>query len=94
MQISLEELQRVARACNAQRTGTVPLEPVPALFVACEDADMQLIREITHSLAQTPDIREERVTADTLSQHEAPLPASAVAVSIMRRLLADKLSQG
>jgi hypothetical protein len=95
MQISLEELQKVARAYRAQHTGAVPLEPVPAPFVACEEADAQLIRAIAHTLAQTPDVREERVreVVNSLRQTEEPLPASVVAVSIMRRLLADKLSQ-
>jgi len=95
MQISLEEVQRVARDSRAQQTGAAPLEPVPEPFVACKEADQQLARELAHFLAETPDIRNGRVeeVADSLSQSEEPLPASEVAVSIMRRLIADKLTE-
>ncbi len=89
MQISLEELQKVARAYRAQQTGTTPLEPVPAPFVACEEADKQLAREIAQLLTQTPNVREERTTEAS----REPLPAKIIAASIMRRVIADKMSQ-
>ncbi|MCS6919241.1 MAG: hypothetical protein NZM28_05685 [Fimbriimonadales bacterium] len=89
MQISLEELQKVARAHCAQQTGTAPLEPVPAPFVACEEADKQLAREIARTLAQTPDTREARVQEAS----QEVVPAQAVAVAIMRRVIADRMSQ-
>ncbi|MCX7924219.1 MAG: hypothetical protein N2554_00230 [Fimbriimonadales bacterium] len=89
MQISLEELRKVARAYRAQQTGTTPLEPVPAPFVACDEADKQLAREIAQLLNQTPDIRQERVQEVSTE----PLPAKVIAASIMRRVIADKISR-
>lgn len=89
MQISLEELQKVARAHRAQQMGTAPLEPVPAPFVACEGADQQLARELARALMEMPDIREAR--AQEVSTE--PVPAEQIAVAMMRRVIADKLSQ-
>lgn len=89
MQISLEELQKVARAHCAQQTGTAPLEPVPAPFVACEDSDKQLARELAQSLTQIPDRREARVQEVSTE----PVRAQEIAVAIMRRVIADRLSQ-
>ncbi|MFN7015739.1 MAG: hypothetical protein ACK4P5_01045 [Fimbriimonadales bacterium] len=89
MQISLEELQKVARAYRAQQQGTAPLEPVPAPFVACEETDRQLAREVAQLLTQTPDVRGARMEEAT----KEPLPAKIIAASIMRRVIADKMSQ-
>lgn len=88
MQISLEELQKVARAHRAQQSGTAPLEPVPAPFVTCEADDQQLARDLARSLAQMPDTREAR----TQEASQEPIPAHKIAVAIMRRVIADKLS--
>lgn len=89
MRISLEELQKVARARRAQQTGTAPMEPVPAPFVACEEADWQLARELSRQLAQMPDLRTDRVQ-DVGVQFA---PAQEIATAIMRRVIADKLSK-
>lgn len=93
MQISLEELQKVARAYRAQKTGVQSLEPVPAPFVASYEDDQRLAREIARALLTTPDVREERVqeVRRQLEQSPAHIPAKIVAVSIARRVIADKL---
>lgn len=95
MQISLEEVQQVARDCCAQQAGAVSQEPVPAPFVACEETDRRLAYELARSLAEMPDAREERIAevVGKLKQTVEPVPASVIAVSIMRRLIADNLSK-
>jgi hypothetical protein len=43
-------------------------------------------------LANTPDIRDERVQEASQSLHETP-PAKAIAAAIMRRTIADKMAR-
>lgn len=95
MQISLEEVQKVARAYRAQKAGAIPVEPVPAPYVACDEDDKRLAREIARALVAAPDVREERVqeVRSRLEQARARVPANIVAGSIIRRVLADNLSQ-
>jgi hypothetical protein len=92
MQISLEELRKVAQAYRRQRAVVQPLEPVPAPFVAPEAEDERLAREIARMLANTPDIRSERVQEASQSLHHTP-PAKAIAVAIMRRTIADNITR-
>jgi hypothetical protein len=92
MQISLEELRKVAQAYRGQQAVVQPLEPVPAPFVAPKAEDEQLAREIARMLVDTPDIREDRVQAASQSLHHAP-PAEAIAAAIMRRVIADKVAR-
>lgn len=92
MQISLEELRKVAQAYRAQQAVVAPLEPVPAPFIAPKAEDERLAREIARMLTQTPDIREERVQEANVSSHHT-LPAKAVAAAIMRRTIADKITR-
>ncbi len=92
MQISLEELQKVAQAYREQRAVVTPLEPVPAPFVAPRAEDERLAREIARMLTQTPDIREERVQEASQHLHQTA-PAQAIAAAIMRRTIADKLTR-
>jgi hypothetical protein len=92
MQISLEELRKVAQAYRRQRAVVQPLEPVPAPFVAPEAEDERLAREIARMLANTPDIRDERVQEASQSLHHTP-PAKAIAVAIMRRTIADNITR-
>ncbi|GIV10323.1 MAG: hypothetical protein KatS3mg019_2414 [Fimbriimonadales bacterium] len=89
MQISLEELQKVVRAHRTQLSGTAPLEPVPEPFAACDEADQQLARDLACSMAQTPDTRGARV--QEVSQE--PVPVHEIAIAIMRRVIADRMSQ-
>lgn len=92
MQISLEELRKVAQAYRGQQAVVQPLEPVPAPFVAPKAEDERLAREIARMLANTPDIRDERVHEASQSLHEKP-PAKAIAAAIMRRAIADKITR-
>jgi hypothetical protein len=92
MQISLEELRKVAQAYRRQRAVVQPLEPVPAPFVAPKAEDERLAREIARMLANTPDIRSERVQEASQSLHHTP-PAKAIAVAIMRRTIADNITR-
>jgi hypothetical protein len=92
MQISLEELRKVAQAYRGQQAVVQPLEPVPAPFVAPKAEDEQLAREIARMLAHTPDIRDERVQEASQSLHDKP-PAKAIAAAIMRRAIADKMTR-
>lgn len=92
MQISLEELRKVAQAYRGQQAAVQPLEPVPAPFVAPKAEDEQLAREIARMLANAPDIRGERVQEASQSLHETP-PAKAIAAAIMRRTIADKMAR-
>jgi len=92
MQISLEELRKVAQAYRRQRAVVQPLEPVPTPFVASEAEDKRLAREIARTLVDTPDIREERVQEANQSLHHTP-PAKAIAAAIMRRAIADKITR-
>ena len=92
MQISLEELRKVAQAYRRQRAVVQPLEPVPAPFVASKAEDERLAREIARMLVNTPDIREERVREASQSLHHTP-PAKAIAAAIMRRTIADKITR-
>ena len=54
MQISLEELRKVAQAYRGQQAVVQPLEPVPAPIVAPKAEDEQLAREIARMLVDTP----------------------------------------
>ena len=92
MQISLEELRKVAQAYRRQQAVVQPLEPVPAPFVAPKAEDKRLAREIARMLTHTPDIRDERVQEASQSSYHTP-PAKAVAVAIMRRTIADKMTR-
>lgn len=89
MQISLQELQKVARAHRVQRTHVVPMEPVPAPYVANAEADAVLARELARSLINMPDIREDRVQ----SAAHTTVRAADVAVAVVRRAIADHTSQ-
>ncbi|MDM7460376.1 MAG: hypothetical protein P3X24_001815 [bacterium] len=89
MQISLQELQKVARAYRTQQARVVPMEPIPAPHVANAEADAALARELARSLVDTPDIRAERVQAAALRT----VRAADVAVAVVRRAIADHTSQ-
>ena len=92
MQISLEELRKVAQAYRGRQAVAQPLEPVPAPFVAPKAEDERLAREIARTLVDTPDIREERVQEASQSLHQTP-SAKAIAAAIMRRTIADKITR-
>ncbi|MFN4033563.1 MAG: hypothetical protein ACK4ME_08090 [Fimbriimonadales bacterium] len=89
MQISLQELQKIARAYRTQQARAVPIEPVPAPYVANAEADAALARELARSLVHTPDVREERVQAAA----HTTVRAADVAVAMVRRAIADHTSQ-
>jgi len=94
MQISLEELQKVAQAYRRQQAVVQPLEPVPKPFVAPKAEDEQLAREIARTLTNSPDIREERVQEAIQSlESRHTLPAKAIAAAIVRRTIVDKLTR-
>jgi len=94
MQISLEELQKVAQAYRRQQAVVQPLESVPKPFVAPKAEDEQLAREIARTLTNSPDIREERVQEAIQSlESRHTLPAKAIAAAIVRRTIVDKLTR-
>lgn len=89
MQISLQELQKVARAHRTQQAHVAPMEPVPAPYVTSAEADAALARELARLLIDTPDIREDRVQAAA----HTTVRAADVAVAVVRRAIADHTSQ-
>lgn len=89
MQITLEE---VRRAVIAYRAG-VPKERVPEPVNTSPEADQQLARELAKTLAQMPDVREERVreVKAKLATETYSVSSEAIAGAILRRALADKI---
>lgn len=93
MQISVTEAQKVARMLREQAVSTTPIESVPAPFVANAEADQQLAKDLARMLAAQPDIRHERVQEVQQSLRHAVVDAKTIAGAMVRRALADKLSQ-
>jgi len=93
MQISVTEARKVARVLREQAVSMTPIESVPAPFVANAEADQQLAKDLARELAAQPDIRHERVQEVQRSLRHAVVDAKTIAGAMVRRALADKLSQ-
>ncbi len=93
MQISLDEVRKVAVAYRQNKTTSVVKEHVPEPVPPAPEKDLRLALELARQLANEPEVRAERV-AEVRQQMTAGsyrLSSRLVAGAIVRRLIADRV---